>query len=170
MSGEVVEIDAAPNTVTYGDVTFRIRKLLPMPAKAVFMDHVRPLLRGALSADMPAKRPGSGEDDVADVPWMKVALAAFTDAPGEHYKEIVKALYSKITYQRADMSKPMPLLNREDHAFQNLDMAHSLALDARAFIVNFSASFSVAASEFPHLAQVFQSLKQSTSTPSSPTP
>ena len=36
---------------TYGDVTFRVDKLLPQEAKAVFMAHVRPLLEGALSVE-----------------------------------------------------------------------------------------------------------------------
>ena len=35
--------------VTYGDVTFRIGKLMSIEAKQVFMTHVRPLLEGALS-------------------------------------------------------------------------------------------------------------------------
>ena len=34
---------------TYGDVTFRVDKLLPQEAKVVFIDHVRPLMEGALS-------------------------------------------------------------------------------------------------------------------------
>ena len=134
-------------TVTYGDVTFEIRKLLPVEAKRVFMAHVRPLLRGALSAQAP-----TGEM----APEWALVLAAFTDAPQEHYDAIVRALYGNILYSSPAQSTPKRLLGDEEHAFKDLDMAHMILLDARAFIVNFSASWDVVQSEFPALVRVFR--------------
>ena len=132
-------------TVTYGDVTFTIHKLLPMEAKRVFMAHVRPLLRGALSADVK-----DGESNWA------LALAAFTDAPQEHYDAIVRALYGQITYQSPGDPHPKRLLGDEENAFKDLDMAHSVMLDARAFVVNFRGSWAAVLSALPQAAQLFR--------------
>ena len=130
--------------VTFGNTTFRISKLLPMEAKKLFMGHVRPMLRGALSANVQSEADN----------W-QMALAAFTDAPQEHYDAIAAALYRHITYQRADSQEPpMVLAGDEENAFQDLDMAHALLLDARAFIVNFRGSWAVLESEFPALALI----------------
>ena len=65
------------------DATFEIRKLLPTEAKPLFIRHVRPLLRGALSAEAPASGATEG--------W-RAMLAAFTDAPSDHYEAISKAM------------------------------------------------------------------------------
>ena len=123
--------------VTFKDVTFHITKLLPMQAKQLFMTHVRPLLRGALSA-----KTEGGEG------W-QLMLAAFTDAPQEHYDAVVAALYSVITYTTKTEKTPHRLLGDEENAFKDLDMAHSLILDGRAFYINFFGSFDVILSEFP---------------------
>ena len=76
--------------VTFGDVTFQIGKMFPMEAKQVFMNHVRPLLRGALSAET------KGGDQ-----W-QLLLAAFTDAPQKHYDAIIHSLYSHIQYKNSE--------------------------------------------------------------------
>ena len=137
--------------VQFGDVTFHIGKLLPMEAKRLFMGHVRPLLRGALSAEI--------KDDADQ--W-QIALAAFTDAPQEHYDAIQRALYAHITYRRPSDTTPLRLLGDEENAFKDLDMAHSISLDVRAFAVNFIGSFSVAMSELHHLGAGFAQLKRGT--------
>lgn len=129
-------------TVTYGNVTFHISKMLPMEAKRVFMNHVRPLLRGALSANVKE----------SDGQWQLI-LAAFTDAPQEHYDAVQRALYSHIRYVTEGKEAPTLLRGDEENAFKDLDMAHSILLDARAFAVNFGESWRVAFSEFPSLLQ-----------------
>ena len=140
--------------VRFGETTFRIGKLLPIEAKRVFMRHVRPLLRGALSAEVPENGDGS-------VGW-QVLLAAFTDAPNEHYEAIVHSLYQNITYTGPSVTAPTCLLGDEENAFRDLDMAHALILEGRAFYVNFFASWTVILSEFPSLNRVFQSSKLGT--------
>ena len=145
--------------VTFGDVTFRIGKLLPLEAKRVFMGHVRPLLRGALNAEVGEEKttdPETGEGVNANQ-W-KILLAAFTDAPQTHYDAISQALYQRIQFRRAGDDKFRPLGSDEEYAFQGLDMAHLLMLDARAFAVNFFGSFGVLLSEFQSLAPTLQSL------------
>ena len=153
-------LDALPDdrTITWGDATFEIRKLLPTEAKPLFIRHVRPLLRGALSAEAPA----SG----ATEPW-RVMLAAFTDAPAEHYEAISKAMARGIIVTRAGEKRA--LAGNEEWAWQGLEPAHMCILDVRAATVNFRESLAVAVSELPQLAQVFASLAPETSTPSSET-
>ena len=51
MSGEPL----TDQDVVLGGVAFRINKMLPVESKRIFMRHVRPLLRGALSADADVK-------------------------------------------------------------------------------------------------------------------
>ena len=130
--------------VRFGNVTFRIGKMLPLEAKRVFMHHVRPLLRGALNAESN----GTGK-------W-QILLAAFTDAPQEHYDAIVTALYGHITYTAPGVTTPTMLLGDEENAFKDLDMAHSLMLDGRAFYINFFESWDVVLSEFPSLKPALQ--------------
>ena len=154
MSGEAP--DAAE--ITFGATTFRIGKLLPREAKNVFMAHVRPLLRGALSANV------SGEEDK----WQLI-LAAFTDAPQEHYDAIVAALYSRITYKHATDPQYSLLADDDENAFKSLTAAHMLILEGRAFYVNFHESFSVVLSEWRVLQQHFPSLRGRTQTTSSGT-
>ena len=152
-------LDALPDdrTITWGDVTFEIRKLLPTEAKPLFIRHVRPLLRGALSAEAPA---GGGTE-----PW-RIMLAAFTDAPAEHYEAVSAAMARGIIVTRGG-EKPRPLAGNEEWAWQGLEGAHMVLLDARSFAVNFKAWLVVAMSELPQLAQAFASLSPPTSTPSS---
>ena len=139
MSGELTNRE-----VVFGDVTFRIRKLLPMESKQVFIRHVRPLLKGALDVEI---------TDIRDTneSW-KVMIAAFTGAPEEHYTALQNALYDQITYKRGKEAE-LRLRGNEEDAFRDLDMVHSISLDARAFAVNFFDSWGVAQSEFLSLAQ-----------------
>ena len=153
MSGE--SLDA--REVVFGDVTFQIGKLMPMEAKRVFLKDVRPLLRGALNAEVGDIASGNGDRGSGGGEW-KILLAAFTDAPQEHYDAIVRSLYARITYIEKGNNSPQELLGDEENAFKDLDMAHSLMLDARAFFLTFSESWSVILSEFPSLKRAFQSL------------
>ena len=156
MAGE--PLDA--REVTFGAVTFHIGKMLPMESKRVFMGHVRPLLGGALKADTGMEGAKGPEKSKGDE-W-KLLLAAFTEAPQEHYDAIVRALYGQITYTSPDVKQQTRLLGDEENAFKDLDMAHSVMLDARSFYVNFFPSFGVVMSEFPFLARAFQSLAHPT--------
>ncbi len=124
-------------------VTFTIKKLLPQDAKQVFLKHVRPLLRGALSAEVPKELNRS-------TMW-QVILAAITDAPIEHYNALMRYLYQNITFTNEDEKVPQILLGNEELAFKDLDMAHIISLDARAFAVNFRESWDVATSEYQML-------------------
>ena len=134
------------------DATFTIRRLLPMEQKRVFMRHVRPLLRGVLSAET-----GAG--------W-QVLVAAITDAPLEHYEALTGELYRHITYERAGQRGV--LAGNEEFAFLELDMGHILRLDAQAFLVNFSESWRVVRLEFAPLLRDIQSLGLETPMNSSP--
>ena len=153
-------LDALPDdrTVTWGESTFEIRKLLPTEAKPLFIRHVRPLLRGALSAETG----GGGETEG----W-RIMLAAFTDAPSEHYEAISTSMARCITVTRG--TEKRVLAGHEPWAFQGLEGAHMVMLDVRAFTVNFRDWFAVAMQELPSLAQAFASLVPETSTPSSDT-
>ena len=113
-------LDALPDdrTITWGDATFEIRKLLPTEAKPLFIRHVRPLLRGALSAEAGSGPPpnANGNGNVAEAElggyigstetW-RVLLAAFTDAPAEHYEAISKAMARSIVVSRGGVKKPL---------------------------------------------------------------
>ena len=143
---------------TYGDVTFRVDKLLPQEAKAVFMAHVRPLLEGALSVE------SGGGDGLAMI------LGIVAKAPQTHYDAVMRALYQHVYYTSPDQVQPQRLAGDEERAFANLDMAHLLLVDARAFAVNFHESWDVLQSQFPSLNRIIQSLPQETLTPSSTIP
>lgn len=136
---------------TYGDTTFRVDKLLPQEAKAVFMAHVRPLLEGALAAES-----GGGGDGLAMI------LGIVAKAPQTHYDAVMRALYQHINYTSPNQVQPQRLAGDEERAFDGLDMAHILLLDARAFAVNFHESWAVLQSELPFLSQIIQSLPQET--------
>ena len=151
MSGEALDA----REVVFGDVTFQIGKLMPMEAKRVFLKDVRPLLRGALNAEV-GDAPSNGDGGGGGGQW-KILLAAFTDAPQNHYDAIQRSLYAHITYTTPG-KEPQLLLKDEENAFKDLDMAHSLMLDCRAFYVNFFSSWSVILSEFPPLNRALQSL------------
>ena len=124
-------------------VTFTIRKLLPLEAKQVFLKHVRPLIRGALNANIP--------DKMAESEMWRIILAAITDAPIEHYDALMRRLYRDITFTYDGEKVPQMLAGNEELAFKDLDMAHILALDVRAFAVNFQGSWAVAISEYRNL-------------------
>ena len=131
------------NEYSRNGVTFTIRKLLPMDSKRVFLKHVRPLVRGALSADAPKNANESAL-------W-RIFLAAITDAPIDHYEMLMHYLYEHITFTYEGEKVPQVLRGNEELAFKDLDMAHILALEARAFAVNFQESWAVATSEFRKL-------------------
>ena len=63
------------------------------------MNNVRPLLGGALGADMP-------EDVNQDQAIAKIILSAFTNAPAEHYEAISKAMSQRIEVDRNGQCAP----------------------------------------------------------------
>ena len=135
--------------VTLGETKFIINKLLPQDSKMVFMKHVRPMLGGAQNAQLAG----------ADSEGWKILLAAFTDAPYDHYEAMCKEMYSTITYSNANtQGEYMVLAGDESNAFVGLDMAHTLILDVRAFAVNFSESWDVMLSAFPTLSRLLAQL------------
>lgn len=150
MSGEPL----TDSEFTLGGVSFKINKMLPIEAKRVFMGHVRPLLRGALSADADVEFSQEIDQQIEDSgqssrQW-KLALAAFTDAPQEHYDAIVRAMYGHIVYTKPGGS-PTPLFGDEENCFnatEGFEAAHIVMLDIRAFCVNFTGSLGVVLSEF----------------------
>ena len=133
--------------VSYGDVTFRINKLLPVEAKDVFMRHIRPLLEGAASAS-------------GDGGGISMILGIIAKAPQEHYDAVMRALYKLITFSSPATPQPMVLADNAELAFKDLEMAHILLLEARAFAVNFRGSWDVLQSELPLLSQGIASLGQ----------
>ena len=148
----------ADRVISWGEAEFTINKLLPVEAKALFVRHVRPLFRGALSAEAPK---GDGESAGG---W-RIALAAFTDAPTEHYEAISSAMARSITVRRGDVKRP--LAGNEEWAFQGLEGAHAMLLDGRAFLINFFGWWPVVTQEFPALSQAIASLGDEMQTPSS---
>ena len=139
--------------VTFGDVSFSIKKLMPMEAKEVFMGHVRPLLRG-LNAEMP-----DSQEVASKGAGIKMMLAAFTEAPEVHYKAIVKAMSKRITFTSPSNKSQLTLAGNEELAFKDLDMAHILLLEGRAFGVNFFGSCYILFEELVHLLQSLPPLK-----------
>ena len=124
--------------VEYGNVTFRVRKMLPKEAKRLLLVHIRPLLGGLANTDVSK-----------DASTWSMLLSAFVNAPLEHYDSIVAQLYKNIDYRKSG-SGWMQLYGDDDAAFADIDMAYILALEAKAFCLNFQESFSVAKSElFP---------------------
>ena len=144
--------------VTFGETTFSIGKMLPVESKKVFMEHVRPMLEGALGAQV--SEGGGG---------IEMALGIVARAPQAHYDALMRQLYQRITFTSAAGATPRPLANNEEMAFDGLDMAHILMLDVRAFMVNFRESWDVIASQFPSLSQLTAQLNPQTLTPSSTT-
>ena len=142
-------------TVTFGGSTFTINKMMPRDAKRVFLGHVRPLLLGLTEGNL-----------TKDSHDMQFVAALIAGAPTEHIDGITTAMYQRIFYAR-DGGDPRRLAGDEDSAFQDMDMAHILMLDWRAFLVNFRESWDVLQSEFPQIKTVLQSLGQEISTPSS---
>ena len=148
------------NVVEWGDARFQINKLLPIEAKDLFVRHVRPLCRGALSAST-----GDGNAGQADT-W-RIILAAFSDAPTDHYEAISRAMSGAITCTRGGESRIVR--DNEAWCFQGLEGAHAVVLDGRAFVINFFDWLPVVASEFPSLLQAFNQSESETETLSSPT-
>ena len=142
-------------TVTFGGSTFTINKMMPRDAKRVFLGHVRPLLSGLAKGEL--------TKDSHDLQFLAALIA---NAPTEHIDGVTNAMYQRIFYAR-DGGDPRRLAGDEDSAFQDMDMAHILMLDWRAFLVNFRGSWDVLQSEFPQVGQVLQSFAQEQSTPSS---
>ena len=97
-------------------------------------------------------------------------LGIVAKAPQTHYDAVMRALYQHVYYTSPDQVQPQRLAGDEERAFANLDMAHLLLVDARAFAVNFHESWDVLQSQFPSLNRIIQSLPQETLTPSSTTP
>ena len=177
-------LDTLPDdrTIQWGDATFEIRKLLPTEAKPLFIRHVRPLLKGAGSAEAtPGVRAAANAPQqpsasatapeapgfIGETESWRIMLAAFTDAPAEHYEAVSKAMARSIIVTRAGEKRP--LAGNEDWAFQGLEGAHMVILDVRSFCVNFIGWWPAIASELPQLARAFASLLQPTSIPSSET-
>ena len=106
------------------------------------MNNVRPLLGGALGADMP-------EDVNQDQAIAKIILSAFTNAPAEHYEAISKAMSQRIEVDRNGQKRF--LINNEEWAFDGLEGMHAIIVDVRAFAINFIGWWDVLVSELPQL-------------------
>lgn len=144
--------------VTFGEATFEIRKLLPTESKKLFIHNVRPLLGGALTAEIPK--------DSTDVSTgIKLLLAAFANAPADHYDMISRAMSHSIQVTRG--SETRMLAGQEAWAFQDLEGAHAMMVDVRAFTVNFFGWWDVLTSEFPQLLTIQNQLSPPTPTLSS---
>ena len=126
--------------IKLGETTFRIKKMLPIEAKRVFMNHVRPLLKGALSAQV---------NEEAQT-W-QILLAAFTDAPQEHYDALVQEMYRHIEYVQDGTTSV--LFRDEENAFKDLDMSDIIELDVMAFQENFQKSLTELGSKLQRLVQ-----------------
>ena len=125
-------LDALPEdrTVTWGESTFEIRKMLPVEAKRVFIHHVRPLLAGAAEAPQPPGMRRTPETDANGEPiptpgffgeteqW-RVLLSAFTNASGQHYDALSKAMSRSILVRRG--AEQRFLAGHEEWAFQGLE-------------------------------------------------
>ena len=101
MSGEALDA----REVVFGDVTFKIGKLMPMEAKRVFLKDVRPLLRGALNAEV-GDASSNGDGGGGGGQW-KILLAAFTDAPQNHYDAIQRVPLLSYHLQHTQEATPL---------------------------------------------------------------
>ena len=140
------------------EVTFRVAQLLPREAKRMIIHDLRPLFGGS------TRMQGAAAEG-----WQAV-VATITEAPAEKYDAIMARLYRSIQYSTPQEPHFKPLAGDEDRAFMDLDAGHILALEGRAFYLNFFRSWGVLLSEFPFLRGVFDRLNQRMSTPSSGTP
>ena len=118
--------------------------MLPIEAKRVFIHNVRPLLGGITRVK------GGG-----DVGLPQIIVGTITEAPADQYDILVQKLYANIKYSTQEQPQFMPLARDEENAFKDLDMGHLLALEVRAFHVNFQRSYGVLLSEFPQLTVGF---------------
>ena len=132
-------------------VSFQIGKMLPIEAKRVFIHNVRPLLGGITRVK------GGG-----DVGLPQIIVGTITEAPADQYDILVQKLYANIKYSTQEQPQFMPLARDEENAFKDLDMGHLLALEVRAFHVNFQRSYGVLLSEFPQLQWALQQLSPTT--------
>ena len=151
-------MNESDNTLSFDGATFRITKLLPVDSKRLFIHHVRPLLSGAAKAKMSEGEGGTG---IA----LKMMVSAFTQAPSDHYDHISRTMARRIEVQREDGKKF--LAGNESWAFQGLSGAHALAVDMKAFTVNFTEWWDVLTQEFPYLLTLMESIGMPTSTLSS---
>ena len=107
----------------------------------------------------------------AGAAW-KLIAAAFINAPYEHYLAISTAMSRSISVRRGQETRV--LQGNEEWAFQGLEGAHAMILDARAFMVNYRPFLPVVMSEIPDLARAFgsnmPSMSMNTSQTSSPSP
>lgn len=161
-------------TVTWGEAQFTINKMLPMEAKAIFVEHVQPLMHQVMRLLDEVQGDGDEEDvqfvvsdAVLGKRMMKRAAMIFSALPPKHYRTISVAMSKSIQVRRG--SETRFLAGNEEWAFQGLEGAHAIMLDGRAFLINFTGWLPVILSEFPSLMQVFASQSRGMSTPSSET-
>ena len=161
-------------TVTWGDAQFTVNKMLPMEAKAVFVEHVQPLMHQIMRLldEMGSDDEDEGiqitvSDTVVGKRMMKRAAMIFSALPPKHYRSISLAMSKSVQVRRGTETRF--LAGNEEWAFQGLTGAHAVMLDGRAFLINFTEWLPVVLSEFPSLLQVFSSQSQGMSTPSSGT-
>lgn len=171
---EPLPIPQDERTVTWGEAQFTINKMLPMEAKAVFVEHVQPLMHQIMRLLDEIEGDGEAEDvqfaisdAVIGKRMMKRAAMIFSALPPKHYRSISLAMSKSIQVRRGSESRF--LAGNEAWAFQGLEGMHAVMLDGRAFLINFTGWLPVLLSEFPLLLQVFNSQSSGTSTPSSGT-
>ena len=162
-------------TVTWGEAQFPVNKMLPMEAKAVFVEHVQPLMHQIMRL-LDEMESGDEDDEgikitvsdtVVGKRMMKRAAMIFSALPPKHYRSVSLAMSKSIQVRRGGDTRF--LAGNEEWAFQGLTGAHAVMLDGRAFLINFTEWLPVVLSEFPSLMQVFSSQSQGMSTPSSGT-
>ena len=91
-------------TVTWGDAQFTVNKMLPMEAKALFVEHVQPLMHQVMRLLDEVQGDGEDEDTqfvVSDTVlgkrMMKRAAMIFSALPPKHYRSISLGMSKSIS-------------------------------------------------------------------------
>lgn len=127
--------------ITIRGVDFKINKMLPVPAEDLLIRHVRPLMGGAMSA----------ETDGSDSGGWKLLLAAFANAPYDHYVAVRDAMFRCVEYRRKDNPAWRVLSGDMEAAFVGLLPVHITQIAVEAFAENFTESYSELQSLLPRL-------------------
>ena len=119
--------DFDSDTVTFGDTTFKIEKLMPMEAWRVFGK-----IRTSLASL--ATIPVLGGDNIA------LAIGIATGIPQDIFESIRRDLFAHVTFTSKSVPTPVKLITDEDGAFQDLEAYHVGEVMARCLYRNFIGS------------------------------
>ena len=139
-------------TVTIRDVTFQIRKLLPMEAFRL-LETLRPALKGLVTEDVGDVLERAESDDEAERGLTRADLLMLVNLVSGVDSVIVekvrKQLFRRVAFMSGSQPSEVPLANNEELAFKDLDVFHIYEIFVRALAVNFIESWAAFNSRLP---------------------